>query len=216
MTDDDLRANVTAELLWDPNVQSREIAVSAKQGVVTLTGAVASLRQKREAGKAARRVYGVTSISDQLQVRKLPESQRDDADVFADVLHALALDSTIPPSIHAKMDHGLVTLTGAVSFHHQRAEAEFICANVPGVLEISDEVTLISAPACDHIEHEIIAALRRRARLAVDDLSVDARPDGTVILSGAVSSCPEHDDALAAAWSAPGITEVDDRVIVIY
>jgi osmotically-inducible protein OsmY len=216
MTDDDLRADVTAELLWDPNVESREIVVSVQHGLVTLTGAVASLRQKREARKAARRVYGVTSVSDQLKVRKLRERQRDDADVCADVLRALVLDSTIPPTVHAKTDDGLVTLTGAVSFHYQRAEAEFICANVPGVLDISDEVTLIPAPGGDHIEHEIIAALRRSARLAFGALSVDARPDGTVILSGTVTSCPAHDDALAVAWSAPGITEVDDRVIVIY
>jgi osmotically-inducible protein OsmY len=216
MTDDDLRANVTAELLWDPNVESREIVVAAEHGEVTLTGSVASLRQKREARKAARRVYGVTSISDQLKVRKLAESRRDDADVCADVLHALALDSAIPPSVQASIEDGLVTLTGAVSFHYQRAEAEFICANVAGVVDISDEVTLISAAAGDHVEREISAALRRSARLAVDAVSVDARPDGTVILSGTVTSCPEHDQVLAAAWSAPGITEVDDRVSVIY
>ena len=216
MTDDDLQASVSAELLWDPNVESSEIIVSAKQDAVTLTGAVASLRQRREARNAARRVYGVASISDQLKVRRLPESRRDDADVCADVLEALALDSTIPPSVHVMADDGLVTLTGTVAFHYQRAEAEFICANVLGVLDINDEVTLISAPGGDHIEHEISAALRRSARLAVDGLSVDARPDGTVILSGTVTSCPAHDEALAAAWSAPGITDVDDRVIVIY
>lgn len=215
MGDDDLRANVAAELLWDPYVDSRNIEVSVKRGAVRLTGAVASLRQKREARDATRRVYGVTSVSNQLKVRNLPESRRDDAEVRADVLRALPLDCAIPPTVDAKAAKGLVTLTGTVAFHRQRAEAEFICANVHGVLDINDEIALISAPWGDHVEREISAALKRTARLAVDYLSVDARPDGTVTLSGTVTSCAEHDDALAAAWSAPGVTAVDDRIFVI-
>ena len=216
MRDDDLRANVTAELLWDPKVDSRNIVVSAERGAVTLAGAVASVREKHEAWNAARRVYGVTSVSSQLSVATLPESRCADADVRADVLQALALDSTIPASVDAKADDGLVTLTGTVAFHHQRAEAEFICANVCGVLEINNEIALESWPGSESIQREVNAALRRSARLAIDDLSVDARSDGTVILAGTVTSCPEHDEAITVAWSAPGVTDVDDRIIVAY
>jgi osmotically-inducible protein OsmY len=172
------------------------------------------VRQKREARNTTRRVYGVTSVSNQLNVRILPKSGRDDADVRADVLQALALDSVIPATVDAKADDGLVTLTGTVAFHHQRAEAEFICANVCGVLEISDEIALTPAPCSDRIQQEISAALRRSANLAVVDLSVDVRPDGTVILVGTVTSCAENDDAVIAAWSAPGVTDVDDRIVV--
>jgi osmotically-inducible protein OsmY len=216
MRDDDLRANVTAELQWEPSVDSRNIVVSAERGAVTLAGSVASVRQKREARNATRRVYRVTSVSNELSVRIHPEARRDDAEVRDDVLQALALDSTIPASVDAKADDGLVTLTGTVTFHCQRAEAEFICANVRGVLEVNDEIVLVSAPGSDRIQHELSAALRRSARLAVDDLSADVRPDGTVILAGTVTSCAEHDEAITAAWSAPGVTDVDDRVIVIY
>lgn len=216
MRDDGLRANVTAELLWDPRVDSGNIIVSAGRGAVTLTGSVASVRQKREAGNATRRVYRVTSVRNQLNVRALPEGRRDDADVRADVLQALALDSTIPAGVDAKADDGLVTLTGTVAFHHQRAEAEFVCANVAGVLGINDEIALASGPGSDRIQQEISAALRRSARLAIDDLSVDARSDGTAILDGTVTSCPEHDEAITVAWSAPGVTDVDDRIIVAY
>jgi osmotically-inducible protein OsmY len=216
MRDEDVRASVTAELLWDPNVDSRNIVVSADRGAVTLAGEVASMRQKREARNATRRVYRVTSVYNQLNVRIQPEVRRDDADVRDDVLQALALDGAIPASVDAKADDGLVTLTGTVAFHYQRDEAEFICANVRGVLEINDEIALASALGSDRIQHEISAALRRSARLAVDDLSVDVRPDGTVILAGTVTSCAEHDEAIAAAWFAPGVTDVDDRVIVIY
>jgi osmotically-inducible protein OsmY len=216
MRGDDLRANVTAELLWDPNVDSRDIVVWAERGAVTLAGEVTSVRQKREARNATRRVYGVTSVCNQIDVAILPDSQRDDADVRADVLQALALDSVIPATVDAKADDGLVTLTGTVAFHHQRAEAEFICANVRGVLDISDEIALKSCPGSDCIQQEVSAALRRSARLAIDKLSVDARPDGTVILAGTVTSYSEHDEALIAAWSAYGVTDVDDRIIVAY
>jgi osmotically-inducible protein OsmY len=214
MTDDDVRANVIAELLWEAKVDSTEIEVSADHGAITLTGSVASLPQKRQAQDATRRVYGVTSVSNQLTVQVLTPARRADADVRADVLQALRLDTTIPASVEATVNDGLVTLTGTVVFHHQRAEAEFICASVRGVVDINDQVTLSSAPRGDNIEHQISSAFRRSARLAIDDLSVDVRPDGTVVLAGAVTSCPEHDDALAAAWSAPGVTDIDDRIIV--
>lgn len=103
-----------------------------------------------------------------------------------------------------------------MAFHHQRAEAEFICANVTGVIDINDEVALASAPGRDRIEQEINAALRRSARLALNDLSVDVRPDGTVTLAGTVTSCAGHDEAVSATWCAPGVTNVDDRIMVAY
>jgi hypothetical protein len=93
MRGDDLRANVTAELLWDPNVDSRNIVVSADRGAVTPAGEVTSIRQKREARNATRRVYGVTSVRNKLNVRLLPMSRRGDGDVRADVPAALALDN---------------------------------------------------------------------------------------------------------------------------
>lgn len=216
MRGDDLRVNVTAELMWDPNVDSRNIVVSADRGAVTLAGEVTSIRQKREARNATRRVYGVTSVSNQLNVRILPVSVRADAEVGADVLQALALDSTVPARVDATTNDGLVTLTGTVAFHHQRAEAEFICANVRGVREINDEIALEFSPGSDCIQQQVSAALRRSAKLAIDDLSADARSDGTVILGGTVTSWAEHDEAITVAWSAPGVTDVDDRVIVAY
>jgi osmotically-inducible protein OsmY len=84
------------------------------------------------------------------------------------------------------------------------------------VVEINDEIALESSPGSDYIQRDVSAALKRSAMLAIDALSVDARSDGTVILEGAVTSCPEHDEAITVAWSAPGVTDVDDRIIVAY
>ena len=216
MTNDYLQLDVAAELSWDPKVESQAIAVSADDGAVTLCGTVGSFREKREAGKAAARVYGVTEVSNELQVRMLDGSRRDDADLRGDVLQALMLDSLVPMTVDAKVRDGVVTLTGTASWQYQRDEAEFLTASVPGVAGIQNEITLTSTPDGRDITADISDAFRRSAKLDADELSVDTTSYGTVILAGAVSSWAEHDEAVAAAWSAPGVTEVDDRIVVEY
>ena len=216
MTNDDLQLDVATELSWDPKLDSKAIAVSADDGAVTLRGTVGSFREKREAGKAAARVYGVTEVSNELQVRMLDSSRRDDADLRGDVLQALMLDSLVPMTVDAKVRDGVVTLTGTAQWQYQRDEAEFLTASVHGVSSIDNDITLISTPDGRDIKNDISDAFRRSARLDADELSADTLSYGTVILAGAVSSWAEHDEAVAAAWSAPGVTEVDDRIVVEY
>ena len=216
MTNDDLQLDVAAELSWDPKLDNKAIAVSAADGAVTLRGTVASFREKQEAGKAATRVYGVTEVSNELQVRMLDSSRRDDADLHGDVLQALMLDSFVPMTVDAKVRDGVVTLTGTAQWQYQRDEAEFLTASVPGVSGLKNDITLTSAPDGRDIRNDISDAFRRSARLDADELSADTPSYGIVILAGAVSSWAEHDEAVAAAWSAPGVTEVDDRIVVEY
>ncbi len=216
MTNDDLQLDVAAELSWDPKVDSQEIAVSADDGAVTLRGTVGSFREKREAGKAAARVYGVTDVSNELQVRMLDGSKRNDADLRGDVLRVLMLDSLVPVTVDAKVRDGFVTLVGTTQWQYQRDEAEFLTASVPGVLGISNDIALTSTPDGRDVKSDIGDAFRRSARLDAEELSVDTTSYGTVILAGAVSSWAEHDEAVAAVWSAPGVTEVDDRIVVEY
>ena len=216
MTNDDLQLDVAAELSWDPKVDSQAIAVSADDGAATLRGTVGSVREKREAGKAAARVYGVTEVSNELQVRMPDSSRRDDAELRGDVLQSLMLDSLVPMTVDAKVRDGFVTLTGTAQWQYQRDEAEFLTASVPGVSGIKNDITLTSTPDGRDIKKDISDAFRRSAKLDADELSVDTPSYGTVILAGAVSSWAEHDEAVAAAWSAPGVTEVDDRIVVDY
>ncbi len=214
MTDDELRRDVAAELLWDPKVDAEQVAVSANDGIVTLRGTVGSLRQKQEADRAARRVSGVTGIRDELQVRILSSDRRQDAELRTDVRQALMLDSVVPPGVDAEVDDGFVTLTGTASWQHQRDEADFVAANVPGVRGITDDITLVPARNATDIAKRIAAAFRRNALLDADDLSVSTTCFGMVTVSGVVRSWAEHDGAVAAAWAAPGVTEVDDRILV--
>jgi osmotically-inducible protein OsmY len=217
MSKDKLELDVADELFWDPKVDSAAIAVSADDdGRVTLRGTVGSLRQKREAKNAVQRIYGVTSVADELQVRILNENRRDDADLRGAVLQALMLDSLVPSSIDAKVRDGWVTLTGSADWQFQRDEAEFVAANVLGVTGVEDEVWLVAVePTVDEVDHSIKKALQRSAKLDAKSLGVETT-NGTVTLSGVVSSWSEHDAAVDAAWAAPGVTRVDDRILVDY
>src|ERR1700742_103398 len=137
--DTKLEGNVSDELFWDPKVDNVAIAVSANDGTVTLRGTVGSLREKREAQKAAQRVVGVVSVDNQLQVRLMVGERRADAELRGDVLQALMLDSLIPKTVDAKVDDGFVTLTGTANWQYQRDEAEFVASNIVGALDIFDE-----------------------------------------------------------------------------
>ena len=216
MTNDELERDVAAELSWDPKVDGQEIVVSAEAGTITLCGTVASLRHKREAGRAAARVYGVTKVCNQLQVRRADGSPRDDAELRGEVLDALMLDGTVPMTVEAEARNGFITLTGTATWHYQRDEAEFLATSVPGVLAVDNGITLTSKPDGRDIKADISQAFQRSASLDADGLSVETTSYGTVILAGAVNSWAEHDEALAAAWSAPGVAEVEDRIVVTY
>jgi osmotically-inducible protein OsmY len=216
MSNEQLIDDVNDELHWDPKLDNAAIAVSADDGTVTLRGTVGTFREKRGAKKAAERVYGVTEVKNELEVKLLTDSRRDDADLRADVLQSLALDSLVPATIDAQVDDGYVTLTGKVEWQYQRDEAESVAANVVGVLDVEDDVELIGPPPdAGDVQDDIKRAFKRNAKLDAKDLSVETS-DHTVSVSGTVRSWAEHDEAIDAAWAAPGVRHVKDRIAVAY
>ena len=216
MTDDDLRRDVAAELYWDPQVDSAAIEVSAASGVVTLRGTVASLRHKRAGGDAAARVRGVTGVANDLRVQIPDRDRRDDEDLRGDVLEALMLEGSVPMTVDAQARDCFVTLTGTVEWHYQREAAESRTAAVPGVAGIGNAIAVAEAAGARAAADAISCAFRRDAVLDADGLSVETFSGGLVILSGTVSSWAAHDHAVAAAWSAAGVTDIDDRIGVEY
>jgi osmotically-inducible protein OsmY len=214
--DGNLAADVTDELSWDPKVDSEAIAVSADDGEVTMRDTVGSFREKREAQKAAERVFGVTSVDNQLQVRLMNDDKRSDADLRGDVLRALMLDGLVPSTIDAKVDDGVVTLTGTADWQYQRDEAELVTSSITGTLGVTDEIELVHpSPDAGDVEKSIKKAFKRNASLDADDLRISTS-NGTVTIDGTVSSWAEHDAAIDAAWAAPGVTTVHDRMAVAY
>ncbi len=214
--DNNLVADVSDELFWDPRVDNVAIAVSANDGKITLRGTVGSLREKREAQKAAQRVFGVTSVDNQLQVRLMTDQRRADADLRGDVLQALMLDSLVPKTVDAKVTDGFVTITGTVNSQYQRDEAEFVASNIVGALDVYDEIEIKHpTPNAADVQESIKKAFKRNAALDADYLDVSTN-NGTVTVTGTVRSWAEHDEVLDAAWAAPGVTSVRDDMTIAY
>jgi osmotically-inducible protein OsmY len=214
--DTDLTADVGDELFWDPKLDSTAIAVSAADGKITLRGTVGSLREKREAKKAAERVFGVISVDNQLQVKLMNDDKRADADLRGDVLQALMLDSLVPSSVDAKVLDGVVTLTGTVDWQYQAVEAEFVASNIVGALDVFDEIEIKNPkPKAGDVEDSIKNAFKRNASLDAEGLQVST-DNGTVTVKGTVGSWAERDEAIDAAWSAPGVTAVRDDLTITY
>jgi osmotically-inducible protein OsmY len=215
--DEELVQKVREELLWEPRVDPDAIAVAAEAGWVTLRGTVGSFREKHEAGKAAARVFGVVGVRNGLEVRLLTEHRRHDAELRGDVLQALMLDGLVPATVDARVDDGIVTLTGTAGWQYQRDEAAFVAGNIRGTIDVINEIELVHLPTprAESVREEIANALRRSAVLDAGRLRVTTS-DGTVTIEGTVRSWAEHDDALAAAWAAPGGVDVHDRMTVEY
>jgi osmotically-inducible protein OsmY len=151
MTNAALDRNVAHALRSDPKVDAEAITASADDdGTVTLRGTVSSFRQKQDAAHAAGRVHGVTGIRNDLEVRLLPEHQREEAELRADVIQALEGDALVPATIDATVQDGVVTLTGTAERPYQREEAEFVAGTVAGVTGVENDIRITGVgPAHD-------------------------------------------------------------------
>jgi len=214
--DTHLVEDVTSELYWDPKVDNADITVTADDGRVTLTGTVGSVREKREAKKAAERVLGVISVDNQVRVKTASEAAREDAQLRDDVQNALTLDLVVPLTVAVDVQNGIVTLTGTAEWQYQRDEAELVASNIAGAVDVFDEIVLAGPkPDAYDVKESIKGAFKRNAALDADSLSV-VTSNGTVTLQGEVSSWAEHDAAIGTAWAAPGVTSVQDEISVGY
>lgn len=214
MTNAVLASAVAAEIAWDPRIDSAMVEVSAGDGVVTLRGWVGSYRQKREARRAAERVHGVTYVDNDLDIR-VPYP-RTDTELRGDVLAALALDDLVPDTVNAHVAAAVVRLVGTAGWHYERSEAELVAGNVHGVVGVENDIYLTTPVAyAGDVRAAIVRALERHAR--IESRAIGVRTiNGTVVLTGRVRSWAERESAVSAAWSAPGVNRVDDRLEVSY
>jgi osmotically-inducible protein OsmY len=214
MSDNTLQRAILDELNWDPQVEPGHIGVTARNGVATLTGHVGSYVQKHAAERAASRVKGVTAVANEIEVQ-LPDDFSDTDETLAErASHVLAWDSSMAQQdIKVVVDHGWVTLTGVVDWAFQRQSAEHDVHRIHGVVGIRNLITVRARPATGAIKQQIAAALKRHAELDASKITVSAE-DGKVVLDGKVHCCLERNLAEQAAWSAPGVTAVIDRIHV--
>jgi len=208
----DVRAAVEKELGFDPRVDSSDIKVMTIGGNVNLTGTVPSFPQYLQASAAARRVAGVTSVDNNLEV-VLPESNyRDDAKLTTAANNALTANLTVPDSVEATAEDGNVTLSGTVSYGTERAAAAEAVAVLPGVRNVWNDIDISYDLDPVAVDLHVQEALDRSA-LVPDGSDVTATTkDGIITLTGHVRTWAEHDAVLGAALMARGVIDVGDNL----
>jgi osmotically-inducible protein OsmY len=212
LTDTDVRVRdaVLRQLEWDPAVDASAIGVAAKNGTVTLTGYINTYAGKLAAERAAKRIRGVRAVANDLEVRLV--LQRTDADVAADVVRILELRST-PASVQATVHNGHVTLTGRVDWLFQKREAEKVLRHVRGVRGVLNHITVAPRAAERDVRHRIVEALHRNANIDAQHITVTVAGD-RAILTGRVGTWLQCESAERAAADAPGIAQVENRLVV--
>ena len=211
-SDEEIRSSVTLELEWDPKISSQDIAVAVKDAVVSLTGFVPSYWEKEEAEKAAKRVYGVRGVADDLEVRLL--SERTDPEIARDAVQALESHTSIPDDkVKVTVRKGVLTLEGRVDWQYQKLSAKSAVSSLKGVSAVINDIEVKPQVSPKEIKSKIEDSLRRNAELDARRITVDT-DGGTVRLYGSVRSWVERDEAENAAWFAPGVTMVDSHIAI--
>jgi osmotically-inducible protein OsmY len=212
----ELRQDVLDELEFEPSVNAAHIGVTANKGVVTLTGFVSSFAEKAAAERAARRVKGVRAIAQEIEVRLASDTKHADDEVAARAIEILKWQVGFPADrIKVKVEKGIVTLTGEVDWQFQKADAEYAVHKLTGVIHVANQIRVSSPVHASEIKEKIQKALQRSADLEASRITVQTE-GGRVVLSGKVRAWYERDLAERAAWSAPGVTEVQDRLTIEY
>ncbi|MEO7159443.1 MAG: BON domain-containing protein [Polaromonas sp.] len=211
-SDSQIKADVTDELAWDPAINATGIGVMVKDGIVTLSGHLDSFAEKHALEQALQRVEGVRGIALELDIKLSPEHKRSDSEIAQTAATALRLNSLLPEGkIKVKVEGGWVTLTGEVDWSYQLARAEQCIRPLAGVRGLDNQITIKPRASGKDIQSEITAALTRQAMREARHITVEVE-GGVVTLRGKVRSLAEREAAVGAAFSAPGVARVVDKL----
>src|SRR6202140_336875 len=212
-SDEEIERDVRDELKWDPDLDASDIAVSVKGGVGTLAGFVKRYPDRLEAEAAAKRVAGVIAVANDIEVRLPAIDQRPDPDIARDAVAALKTELPISyDRIKVIVKDGWLTLEGSVEWQYQKATAESAVRKVKGVKGVTNVITVKPKVEPSELKRKIQDAFKRNAEVDADRITVEA--NGSVVtLKGTVRSWIEREEAERVAWSAPGITKVEDRIV---
>jgi len=215
MTDKELKHNIQHALDWEPSIEAADIGVAVESGVVTLHGKVASFAQKMTAERDTLRVYGVKAVANELVVHLPSDFTRTDADIAQAALNAFKWNSLVPADkISVVVANGWLRLDGQVDWQYQNDAAVRAVRDLLGVKGVSNNITVTPRVNSADVREKIEAAFKRSAEIDARRISVVAE-DGNIILSGNVHSWAERREAERAAWAAPGVKLVDDRLTIV-
>jgi osmotically-inducible protein OsmY len=213
--DSQLQQAVLAELKWEPSVTAAHIGVTARGGVVALTGHVESYVEKHAAETAAGRVKGVKAVAEEIEVRLPLEKKRGDEEIAAAALGRLSWDVSVPrDAVKIKVEKGWITLTGEVDWHYQTQAAEQDVRGLLGVLGVSNQTTIKSRIDVSTLSDDITHALHRSVFFDPKEVTVSAQ-GGKVTLTGTVHSWHDRQVAASTAWAAPGATAVENHISIM-
>jgi osmotically-inducible protein OsmY len=215
MTDKELKQHVQNALDWEPSLDATDIGVSVDEGVVTLRGNVASFAAKTIAERVALRVYGVKAVADDLVVHLPSGSTRTDTEIAQAAVAALKWNTIVPNErVTVTVADGWVTLSGSINWNYQKEAAVRVVRDLTGVKGVTNNVIVQPQVRTIDVRDKIEAAFKRSAEVDARRISVSAE-DGKIVLSGNVHSWAERQEAERAAWAAPGVKQVDDRLVVV-
>ncbi|HEX5215652.1 MAG TPA: BON domain-containing protein [Vicinamibacterales bacterium] len=212
--DRELQERVLRALDYEPGLNAANVGVTVHEGVVTLKGMMSTCLERMQAEQAIGRIYGVRAVANDIEVRLNPGARRDDSAIAEAAANSITWNTAVPPrSVKVAVRSGWLTLTGAVEWQFQREAAEHDLHRLFGVTGVTNMIRVKPKARPSVVRHKIEEALMRSAAVDAEHIEVQTKK-GLVILRGHVRSLAERREAERAAWSAPGVTLVDDRLTV--
>jgi osmotically-inducible protein OsmY len=215
MSDSTLRQDIIDELDFEPSIDAADIGVAVENGVATLTGHVPTYAQKLTVEEVVRRVKGVKGMAQEIEVRPFGTNRTADDEIAKRAVNTINWNTSVPDgAVQVKVQDGWVTVTGKVEWQYQKKAAADAVRDLAGVVGVSNQIEIKQRASAFDVKKRIEDALKRHAEIEAQAIKVNVLDGGKIRLEGRVHAWSERSAAERAAWSAPGVSSVEDRLTI--